>query len=93
MGLKGLADENTAFFKAAAIAEATIDTYAAAISAMRYTKAGTVARFVAMAAVIAVGLANVRKISGVGVPKKSRRGRDIWQTTFTRGNTDRSRKR
>lgn len=86
MGLKGLADENTVFFKAAAMAEATIDTYAAAISAMRYTKAGTVARFVSLAAVIAVGLANVRKIAGVSIPKKAEGG-EILGKPHSQGGT------
>ena len=59
--LSGLAGEN----KALAVAQATIDTYAGANKAFAQ---GGVAGFVTGAAIIAAGLANVRKILSTEVP-------------------------
>ena len=65
-----LAGEQTAAGKALAVASATIDTYVAAqrIFADPSLTGRPVARFVAAAAAIAAGLANVRRIVSVKVP-------------------------
>ena len=56
--------ENTAAYKTLGIARATIDTYAGATSALKDFPVPF--NFIAMAAIIAAGLANVAKIMGVG---------------------------
>jgi len=61
-----LAGEHTAAGKALAIVSATIDTYAAANNAL--TELKPPASFVAAAATIAYGLANVKKIMETGDP-------------------------
>lgn len=61
--------------KAAAITQATIDTYAAANVALK--AAPPPFNFVLMAAVIAAGLANVAKISGVGGSGGGSRGGSV----------------
>ena len=60
--LKGLFEENTAAFKVASIAEASIATYLAATKAL--DDFPVPANFIAAGAVIASGLANVAKIAG-----------------------------
>jgi len=68
-GIAKLAGQNTIFGKAAAIAQATIDTFAAANSALKAPTLFPGQRFIAAAAVIAFGLANVQQILGIPLPK------------------------
>lgn len=72
--------------KAIAIAQAIIDTYAAANSALKSTPGGPLVKGLAVAAVIAKGLANVRTISQtqIGSSSMSVRGADAGAATFTR---------
>lgn len=64
--------------KAAGIANAMVNTYLAATQVLRDTKGGTVARFVAMAATITAGLAQVAVIS-----KQQFRGRTAGKMSAT----------
>lgn len=68
--VQGLFKQNTAAFKAIAIAQTTIDTYKAAVSAYAAGlqiggPAGLIAAPIAAGAAIASGLANIANISGV----------------------------
>lgn len=63
-----IAGEQTAAGKSLAVASATIDTYVGATKA--YAQGGVLG-FISAAAVIAAGLANVRRILSVQVPKSS----------------------
>jgi hypothetical protein len=66
--IAGAVGENTAFAKAAALASAIIDTYAGATKALA-EGAGTPIGYINAAAIIATGLANVRKILSTETPK------------------------
>jgi hypothetical protein len=63
--LQGVFAENTIAYKAVSIARATIDTYAAATRAL--AQLPVPANFIAAAAVIASGIANVAKISSTSI--------------------------
>ena len=63
-----IADEQSALGKAAAVASATIDTYAAANNALKNTPAPPPFPAIAAGVAIAAGLANVRKILAIKVP-------------------------
>jgi hypothetical protein len=62
--------------KAIAVAQAIIDTYAAANSAMKSTPGGALAKSLAVAAVIAKGLANVRAITSTKIGSGAASGGD-----------------
>ena len=64
--------------KAAAISNALISTYLAGVQVLAATKGGTIARFIAMAATITAGLAQVATIS-----KQKFRGRTAGQMSAT----------
>ena len=70
-GLGQLVGEQTAAGKSLAVAQATIDTYVGATKAFAQ---GGVLGFVSAAAVIAAGLANVRKIVSTKIPGQSSGG-------------------
>jgi hypothetical protein len=70
-GLGQLIGEETAAGKSLAVAQATIDTYVGATKA--YAQGGVLG-FVTAAAVIAAGLANVRKIVSTKIPGQSSGG-------------------
>ena len=63
-----LAGEHTAAGKALAVVSATIDTFAAANSALKYSKIPYPANIIAAAATIAYGLSNVKRIMETGDP-------------------------
>jgi len=66
-----IAGEQSALGKAAAVASATIDTYAAANNALKNTPAPPPFPAIAAGVAIAAGLANVKKILAIDVPGPS----------------------
>lgn len=85
-----------AFFgksKAISVAQAIIDTYGAANSALKDTKGGVLAKALAVAAVIAKGMANVKKIlstkpgSGTGSTVASSMGSNLSGMAITPAGT------
>jgi len=70
-GLGQLVGEQTAAGKSLAVAQATIDTYVGATKA--YAQGGVLG-FISAAAVVAAGLANVRKIVATKIPGQSSGG-------------------
>jgi hypothetical protein len=64
----GLFGEQTGIAKAAAIAQATINTYLGATAAFAQTPGGIVIKSLAAAAAVASGLANIRQIVKVKAP-------------------------
>lgn len=69
-----LLDENTIATKAAAVAQAIINTYLGATAAFAQTPGGIIIKSLAAAAAIAAGIANVRKILQVNPKTKSATG-------------------
>jgi hypothetical protein len=67
--LAGLIGQNSVFGKAAAIAEATINSFVAGTSALRDTPGGPIIKGIALATVIATGLATVKRILSVQLPQ------------------------
>lgn len=75
-GLSQLLGESTAAGKAAAIAQATINTYLGITSVLSAQSvlpepAGTIAKGIAAAGILAAGLMNVQKITSTKVPSKA----------------------
>ena len=73
-GLGQLIGEETAAGKSLAVAQATIDTYVGATKA--YAQGGVLG-FISAAAVVAAGLANVRKIVSTKIPGQSSGGASV----------------
>lgn len=73
-GLGQLIGEETAAGKSLAVAQATIDTYVGATKA--YAQGGVLG-FISAAAVVAAGLANVRKIVSTKIPGQSSGGTSV----------------
>jgi hypothetical protein len=73
-GLGQLVGEQTAAGKSLAVAQATIDTYVGATKA--YAQGGVLG-FISAAAVVAAGLANVRKIVSTKIPGQSSGGASV----------------
>lgn len=86
--LAQLFGEETLIGKAAAIAQATINTYLAATAALASgSKLSPIAGILAASAAIATGLASVAKISGIGVPSTSIKANRSETTTSEPANT------
>ena len=81
-----LAAENTVFFKVMAVAEATINAYVAAASALRETKGGPFAKIAAAAIVLSAAMAVVAKVKSVTVPKYAEGG-EIGGKSHSQGGT------
>lgn len=75
--LAGLFGEQTGIAKAAAIAQATINTYLGATAAFAQTPGGIVIKSLAAAAAVAAGLANIRQIVKVKAPGGSSGGGSV----------------
>lgn len=84
--LSSLANENSAFFKAASVAEATINAMVAAIDAMRQTKTGAIGKLAAFAVILSAGLTAVARIKSVSIPKKAEGG-EIGGKSHSQGGT------
>jgi hypothetical protein len=67
--LAGLIGQNSVFGKAAAIAEATINSFVAGTAALRDTPGGPLIKGLALATVITTGLATVKRILSVQLPQ------------------------
>lgn len=65
-GVQGLVEEHTVAYKAIAVAQAIMDTYAGATKA--FAQGGTLG-YIGAAGVIAAGMANVQKILATEIPK------------------------